>query len=89
MSERIEAVTYCIELPLTINAQNFSIASKKTYSIYEVAKLFKTKIKLLPKRPGERYNSSLVNKNLSNKIFKYYGKKNLKEYIEKIINNHY
>mgnify|MGYP001207302331 CR=1 FL=1 len=69
--------------------RHYSIASKKTYSIYEVAKLFKTKIKLLPKRPGERYNSSLVNKNLSNKIFKYYGKKDLKEYIEKIINNHY
>ena len=69
--------------------RHYSIASKKTYSIYEVAKLFKTKVKLLPKRLGERYNSSLVNKNLSNKIFKYYGKKNLKEYIEKIINKHY
>ena len=55
--------------------RHYSVASKKIYSIYEVAKLFKTKIKLLPKRPGERYTSSLVNKNLSNKIFKYYGKK--------------
>ena len=65
--------------------RHYSIASKKIYSIFEVAKLFNTKIKLLPKREGERYVSSLSNRNLSNKIYKYYGKRDLKEYIKKFI----
>ena len=44
--------------------------------------MFKTKIKYLPKRPGERYASALINKNLSNKMYKYFGKKSLAEYIK-------
>ena len=62
--------------------RHYSIANKKSYSVLEVAKMFKTKIKFLPKRPGERYASALTNKNLSNKIYKYYGKISLKDYIK-------
>ena len=40
--------------------------------------MFKSKIKFLPKRAGERYASALTNKNLSNKIYKYFGKISLK-----------
>ena len=65
--------------------RHYSIANKKTFSIIEVAKMFKSKIKLLPKRPGERYASALINKNLSNKIYKYFGKINLKNYVENFI----
>ena len=61
--------------------RHYSISNKKTYSINEVAKMFKSKIKFLPKRAGERYASALTNKNLSNKIYKYFGKINLKDYI--------
>ena len=61
--------------------RHYSIANKKSYSLLEVAKMFKSKIKLLPKRPGERYASALINKNLSNKIYKYFGKINLKDYV--------
>ena len=52
--------------------RHYSIATKKSYSIMEVAKMFKTRIKVLRKRPGERYASALLNKNLSNKIYKYF-----------------
>ena len=62
--------------------RHYSIANKKSYSIFEVARMFKSKIKLLPKRPGERYASALINKNLSNKIYKYFGRISLKNYIE-------
>ena len=65
--------------------RHYSISSKKSFSILEVAKLFKTKIKFLPKRAGERYVSALVNSNLSNKIYKLYGSINLKEYIKNFI----
>ena len=62
--------------------RHYSIANKKTYSINAVAKMFKTKIRYLPKRKGERYASALTNKNLSNKVYKYFGKIQLKNYIQ-------
>jgi len=49
--------------------------------------MFKARIKYLPKRPGERYVSSLINKNLSNKMYNYYGKISLKNYIKNFIAN--
>ena len=61
--------------------RHYSISNIKSYSIINVAKMFKSKIKFLPKRPGERYASALINKNLSNKIFKYFGSTKLKDYI--------
>ena len=67
--------------------RHYSIAHKQSYSLLEVAKMFKSKIKFLPKRPGERYASALINKNLSNKMYKYYGKKSLKNYINNFIEN--
>ena len=65
--------------------RHYSISNKKAFSVLEVAKMFKSRIKLLPKRPGERYASALINKNLSNKMYKYFGKINLKSYIENFI----
>tara|TARA_X000001036_G_C20567930_1_gene761398 strand:- start:166 stop:1056 length:891 start_codon:yes stop_codon:yes gene_type:complete len=68
--------------------RHYIITNTKSYSINEVAKMFKSKIKYLPKRSGERYSSALVNKNLSNKIYKFYGKISLKNYISDFIENH-
>ena len=65
--------------------RHYSIANKKSYSVLEVAKLFNSKIKFLPKRLGERYASALINKNLSNRMHKYFGKINLKDYINNFI----
>ncbi len=65
--------------------RHYSISNKKTYSINTVAKMFKTKIRYLPKRKGERYASALTNKNLSNKVYKYFGKIQLKNYIQNFL----
>ena len=62
--------------------RHYSIANRKSYSIFKVAKMFNAKIRYLPRRPGERYASALSNMNLSNRIYKYYGKINLKDYIK-------
>ena len=67
--------------------RHYSISNKKSYSIIDVAKMFKSKIKYLKKRPGERYASALTNMNLSNKVHKYFGKINLKDYIKNFIKN--
>ena len=61
--------------------RHYSVASKKSHTLLEVAKMFKTKVKYLPKRPGERYSSALINKNLSNKMYKYFGKIKLSDYV--------
>ena len=67
--------------------RHYSIANKKSYTIKEVANMFKSNIKYLPKRPGERYASSLININLSNKVYKKFGKIQLKDYIRKFIDS--
>lgn len=67
--------------------RHYSISHKKSYSIIKVAKLFGSKIKFLPKRSGERYASALTNMNLSNKVYKFFGKKNLKDYVKEFKEN--
>ena len=62
--------------------RHYSVANKKSFSIIEVAEMFKHKIKFLKKRKGERYASALTKTNLSNKIFRKFGKIQLKDYIE-------
>ncbi len=67
--------------------RHYSISHKESYTINEVAKLFKKKIKYLPRRAGERYASALTDMNLSNKVYKYFGKRKLRDYVEKFIEN--
>ena len=67
--------------------RHYSITNRKKYTKQEVAKLFKSQIKFLPQRKGERYASVLTKMNLNNKIYKKYGKIQLKDYIKKIIEN--
>ena len=65
--------------------RHYSISTKKSYTILEVAKMFNTKIKFLASRKGERYASALTNMNLSNKVYKIFGKISLKNYIKIIV----
>ena len=67
--------------------RHYSISNKKSYSIIQVAKMFNTKFKFLPARPGERYASALTNMNLSNKVYKLFGSIQLKDYIKNIVIN--
>ena len=65
--------------------RHYSISNRRSYTILQVAKMFGSKIKFLSQRPGERYASALTNLNLGNKVFKYFGKIHLKDYIKDII----
>ena len=67
--------------------RHYSISHKKSFTILEVAKLFQKKIKFVSKREGERYASALTTMNLSNKVYKYFGKISLKDYITNFIEN--
>ena len=65
-------------------SRHYSISNKKSYTILQVAKMFGSKIKLLPPRRGERYASALTSMNLSNKVYKMFGKVKLKDYIKNV-----
>jgi UDP-glucose 4-epimerase len=67
--------------------RHYSISNKKSYQILEVAKMFNAKLKFLPSRRGERYTSALAGTNLSNKVYKLFGKINLKDYVRNIVKN--
>jgi len=66
--------------------RHYSISNHKAYSILDVANMFGVKIKFLPKRPGERFASALTKMNLNNRVYKYFGKVNLKTYIQNLKN---
>ena len=83
----IDTVRICFLAWRKNKCRHYSISSHKNYSILEVANFFKTKIKYLPKRRGERYASALTNMNLSNKVYKFFGKEDIKDYIRKFIQN--
>ena len=65
--------------------RHYSISHKKSLSILKVASLFGKKVKFLSPRKGERYASALTSMNLSNKVFKKFGKVNLENYIKNFI----
>jgi len=65
--------------------RHYSISNKESYSILEVAKMFQSKIKLLAPRRGERFASALTSMNLSNKVYKIFGKVRLSVYIKNVI----
>ena len=82
-----DTVRICFKAWKENKCRHYSILNKKSYSILDVAKMFKTKIKLLPTRRGERYASALTNINLSNKVYRVFGIINLKDYIGNIVKN--
>jgi UDP-glucose 4-epimerase len=67
--------------------KHYSIASKQSFSIIELAKLFKSKIRYLPMRKGERFASALTKMNLNNKIIRLPAKIRLKDYINNFLMN--
>ena len=80
-----DTVNVCYEAWIKNKCAHYSISHKQSYSIIEVAKMFKSKIVYLKKRPGERFASALTKISLNNKVFRRYGKINLKDYISSFI----
>ena len=80
-----DTVEICFKAWKNDKCRYHSISNKKSYSILEVAKLFKAKIKYLPPRKGERFASALTDMSLSNKVYKNFGKISLKKYVDNFI----
>ncbi len=76
-----DTIEVCIDAWRKNKCKHYSISSKKNYSINQIATMFGGKIKYLPARLGERYNSSVKNYNLNRKIINKFSKINIKDYI--------
>ena len=84
-----DTVKACIFAWKKNKSKHYSIASKQSYSIFELANMFESKIRYLPKRKGERFASALTKMNLNNKIIRLSAKIKLRDYIKNfLINNH-
>ena len=64
--------------------KDYMLGTHKQYSILQIAKMFKTKIKFLPPREGDRSKSNIPNNNALNYLG-YKAKIDIKDYINNII----
>ena len=80
-----DTIKVCYEAWIKDKCAHYSISHKKSYSIKEVAKMFNTSTIYLKKDLGERYASALTKISLNNKVFRRFGKINLKDYISSFI----
>ena len=83
-----DTVQICYEAFKANKCRYYSISNKKSFSILEVAKMFRGKIKFLNPRLGERYASALTKISSNNKIIQKYGKLQLKDYVSSFIKKH-
>ena len=84
-----DTIKACIFAWRRNKCKHYSIASKQSYSIIELAKLFKSKIRYLPMRKGERFASDLTKMNLNNKIIRLSAKIKLKDYVNNFLSNNH
>ena len=82
-----DTVKACIFAWRRNKCKHYSIASNQSYSIIELAKLFKSKIRYLPMRKGERFASALTKMNLNNNIIRLSSKIRLKDYVKNFLSN--
>jgi len=82
-----DTVKACIFAWKKNKSKHYSIVNKKSYSIIELAKMFKSKIKYLPKRKGERFASALTKMIFNNRIIRLEAKIKLRDYIKNFLMN--
>ena len=80
-----DTIKVCYEAFVSNKCKYYSITNKNSYSIIDVAKMFKTKLTFLKPRLGERYASALTKITNNNEIIQKYGKLQLKDYISSFI----
>ena len=82
-----DTVKACIFAWRKNKSKHYSVASNESYSILELARMFKSHIRYLPKRKGERFASALTKMNLNNKIIRLSAKIKLSDYINNFLRN--
>jgi len=82
-----DTIKACIYAWKKNKCKHYSVASKQSFRIIELAKLFKKKIRYLPKRKGERFVSALTKMNLNNNIIRLPAKITIKDYVNNFLGN--
>ena len=80
-----DTIKACIEAWKKNKCLHYSISHKKSYSIKNLAIMFKTQIIYVKARPGERYASALTKISNNRKIINKYGRIDLKDYVTSFI----
>ncbi len=80
-----DTIKICVEAWKKNKCGHYSISYKKSYSINDLAKMFKTKVIYLRPRLGERYASALTKLSNKQRIIHKYGKIDLKDYVSSFI----
>jgi UDP-glucose 4-epimerase len=80
-----DTINTCVEAWRKNKCLQYSISHKNSYSIQDLAKMFKTKVTYLKPRSGERYASALTKISNNRKIINNYGKIDLKDYVTSFI----
>ena len=80
-----DTIEVCVEAWKRNKCAHYSISHKKSYSIRELARMFKSKIIYLKPRSGERYASALTKISNNRKIINKFGKIDLKDYVTSFI----
>jgi len=63
----------------------YMLCSGKKYSIMQIARMFNTRHKFIPSRPGDRAGTTILNNNAKT-ILGFKAIKNIKTYIKEFIN---
>ena len=80
-----DTIDTCILALLKNKNSHYSIRSKNPYTIFQIAKMFKSDYKLIPERPGERYIPSFIKKVREKKVIEKIGKVDLRDYIKNFV----
>ena len=81
----LDTVQICYEAWKKNKCRHYSISNTNSYSIIQVAKMFKSSIVFLKPRSGERYASALTKFSYKNKVISRFGKIKLQDYITSFI----
>ena len=80
-----DTINTCIEAWRKNKCLQYSISHENSYSIQDLAKMFKSKIIYLKPRSGERYASAITKSSNNRKIINKYGRIDLKDYVTSFI----
>jgi len=82
-----DIVSGCLKAAFNHNNKEYQIASGKLYTVLQIAKMFNTRIKMIPERPGERFTSKRDNLKKTFKELKFKPAHNIREYVKNFKNN--
>ncbi len=77
-----DTVKTCVNAYLKNKNRHYSISSNKSYRIIDLARLFSNKIKYIPERKGERFESKIIKEIRGRKIYNISSNISIEKYIK-------